>query len=92
MPSSSTCASAPTRWPRGSVISRPTSRKKDKLRVMIEKSDSDDLLVQALRAELEKRKGGGGGGGGRAGGGQPAMSEAARGRGGGAPGPAAVAD
>ena len=52
--------------------------KKDKLRVMIEKSDSDDLLVQALRAELEKRKGGGGGGGGRAGGGQPAMSEERR--------------
>ena len=39
--------------------------KKDRLRIMIDKSDSDDKLVAALRAELDKvRKGGGGGRGG----------------------------
>ena len=41
--------------------------KKDRLKIMIEKSDSDDQLVAALRTELDKaRKGGGarGGGGG----------------------------
>ena len=43
--------------------------KKDKLRILLEKSDSDDKLVTALRNELDKaRKGGGGGSTGRGGG------------------------
>ena len=54
--------------------------KKDKLRVMIQKSDADDQLVQALRAELEKHRKGGAviRGGGATAAGQPIVSEERR--------------
>ena len=60
---------------------------KDKLRVLLEKSDADDQLVRALKAELDKhRKGGGGGGGVRR------RSAARRARGGGGAAGAGGAD
>ena len=53
--------------------------KKEKLKTLLDKSDADDQLVEALRTELDKfRKGGGGAGGGAGGGIAGAAEDAAQ--------------